>query len=155
MSAKLARRKPQPRPCGRDFHAWTVQQSAALAAGRPSDLDWVHLAEEIADSGNEVFDAFRSSFRIILVHLLRWDRQPERRTRSWVTSIRSHRQEVEDILARSPSLRSRLDEAVESAYRRARIEAAGEMDRPERTLPSACPYGVAEIMERPIPWDDD
>ena len=158
MSAKVARR-PEPRSpsalYASDFHAWTVEQSAALQRAAASELDWAGLAEEIGDLGNEVFNALRSSFRIILIHLLKWDHEPERRSRSWVASIRSHRQEVADILSRSTSLRPRQHEAIEAAYRRARIEAAGEMDRPERTLPASCPYSLEDVLNRPISWPDE
>ncbi len=157
MPAKIAKRREaaEPELYGRDFYAWTLNQAAALQAGEAQALDWANLAEEVGDLGNEVFNALRSSFRIILVHLLKWDHQPERRSRSWAAYIRSHRQEIADILAHNPSLRRRQDEAVEAAYRRARIEAAGEMDRPERTLPVACPYSVAEILERSVAWPDE
>ncbi|NNM72245.1 DUF29 domain-containing protein [Enterovirga aerilata] len=158
MSAKIARHLEGRSPSAlyeTDFYAWTVQQRAALEKASASELDWAALAEEIGDLENEVFNALRSSFRIILVHLLKWDHRPERRSRSWVASIRSHRQEVADILARSPSLRSRQDEAVEGAYRRARIEAAGEMDRPERSLPPSCPYSLDDILKRPVSWPDE
>lgn len=157
MPAKLAKHTEAPNPdlYGRDFYAWTIAQAAALQASAAGELDWANLAEEVGDLGNEAFDALRSSFRIILVHLLKWDHQPEQRSRSWAASIRSHREEIADILARSPSLRRRQSEAVEAAYRRARIEAAAEMDRPERALPATCPYTLAEIKERPVTWPDE
>jgi hypothetical protein len=158
MSATVAKRRRSESASKlyqRDFYAWTVQQQGALQRAAAPELDWAALAEEISDLGNEVFNALRSSFRIILIHLLKWDHQVERRSRSWVASIRSQRQEVADILSRSPSLRPRQDEAVEVAYRRARIEAAGKMNVPERTLPEACPFTLEDILKRPVSWPDE
>lgn len=135
-----------------DFHAWTIEQALALREGRLSDLDRENLAEEIEDLGKFVFNGLRSSFRVILLHMLKWDHQPERRSRSWVTSIRTHRIDLEEVLSENPSLRRRQVEAIEKAYRTARIKAASEMKRDENSLPASCPYSLDDILSRPFDW---
>ena len=59
---------------------------------------------------------------------------------------------AEDYLAAHPGVRRRVPGAVVHAYRRARIEAAGETGLDESAFPAACPYSDAAIMTRPIPW---
>lgn len=138
----------------RDLHAWAEHQVAALREGRVADLDLRNLAQEIQDVGSEQFSKVRSAFRIILLHMLKWDGQPEKRTRSWVVSIRAQRVELEHLLELNPSLRRRQTEAIQSAYRRSRIEAAGEMGRAERMLPADCPYGLDDVLGRPFDWPE-
>jgi hypothetical protein len=135
-----------------DFYSWANEQAERLRRGEWSRLDALNLAEEIEDSGREVFNALQSAFRIILLHLLKWDRQPEKRSRSWITSIKAQRLEVEWILENNSGIRRRVPEAVAKAYRRARIEAAGETGLAERAFPIDCPYDLGEILGRDIPW---
>ncbi len=135
-----------------DFYTWTIDQAAALRDGRLSELDIGNLAEEIEDLGKEVFSKLRSSFRIILLHMLKWDYQPERRSRSWSVSIETHRIDIDDVLADNPSLRRRQPEAIAGAYRKARLEAAGETGLRRDAFPTECPYTLDDIMKRPVDW---
>lgn len=136
----------------RDFYAWTLGQSEALRTRRVSELDLEHLAEEIEDLGKEQFAKLRGSFRIILLHMLKWDHQPERRSRSWAGSIATHRIDLADVLEDNPSLRRRQKEAVAMAYRWARVRAGVEMKRSADRLPETCPYSLDDILTRPFSW---
>lgn len=138
-----------------DFHAWTTEQAAALRDGRLAELDVENLAEEIEDLGKAVFSKLRSSYRVILIHMLKWDQQPVRRTRSWTLSIEAHRHDVADILEESPSLRPRREEAVFKAYRRARLKAADETGLRTAEFPTECPYSLDEIVNRPFEWPEE
>lgn len=135
-----------------DFYTWTLEQAAALRGRKLSALDIDNLAEEIEDLGKEVFAELRNSFRVILVHMLKWDHQPERRSGSWAGSIETHRLDIEDIVRDNPALRPRQEEGVELAFRQARIKAAVEMKRDKASLPTACPYTLDEILNRPFEW---
>lgn len=131
-----------------DFHAWAMEQAKRIREGTFEALDRENVAEEIESLGREQFSKLRSAYRVLLIHMLKWDHQPEKRTRSWSTTIVSQRLDVIDILADSPSLKSRMGEAVAKAYRRARIEAAQETELPLSTFPETNPYPLDEIMER-------
>ena len=87
-----------------DIHAWAQDQARFLRAGAWSRLDLEHLADEIADVGRSERHALTGALCVILLHLLKWDHQPARRSRSWVTSIRSQRSVVEERLEDSASL---------------------------------------------------
>lgn len=139
---------------GADFYTWTMEQAALLRAGRLGELDLANLAEEIETLGRSEFSALASAYRVILIHMLKWDHQPEKRTRAWATSIETQRVHVDEELQDSPGLKPRIGEAIERAYRRARIEAASQMRRPKAALPEECPYTVPEIMERPFEWPE-
>ena len=151
--AKSAHDGAQERACyDRDLYSWAVEQAALLRAGRIAEADALNIAEELDDVGNEQYHRLESALRIILLHLLKWDHQPERRSRSWWASIRVQRNHVRRVLRKNPGLKSEVDGAVTEAYETARIEAAVQTSRDEEAFPVDCPYSWDEIMEREIPW---
>jgi hypothetical protein len=138
-----------------DLYSWAVRQAQLLRAGRLAEIDPVAIAEEIDDVGEEQYDKLESALRVLMLHLLKWDHQPERRSRSWTLSVLEQRRRAKRQLRRNPGLKSRLDEALESAYEDARLEAASETDMPLSAFPAARPFDDAEIMERAIVWPGD
>lgn len=46
------------------------------------------------------------------MHLLKWDHQPERRTRSWALTIQDAQVKVARLLNENPSLKGALSELV-------------------------------------------
>ncbi|GAB6843310.1 hypothetical protein HNR00_002236 [Methylorubrum rhodinum] len=135
-----------------DASAWALEQADHLRAGRWSRLDVAHLADEIEALARSERRALTSALQVILLHLLKWEHQPDRRTRSWVDSIRTQRLAVAEDIEDSPSLVPQLDELVARAYRRARIDAAGETGLDDDAFPAECPYILEDIMTRPVPW---
>src|SRR5262245_15035216 len=136
----------------RDLYSWALEQAALLRAGRVDQADALNIAEELDDVGNEQYDKLESALRIILLHLLKWDHQPERRSRSWHASIAVQRKHVAKVLRKNPGLKPLIDEALTEAYDVARIEAAAQTSRDEDTFPPECPYSFADIIDRTIDW---
>lgn len=134
----------------RDFYTWSQEQARLLRAGLWTAVDRENVAEEIESLGREQFNKLESALRVLLLHLLKWDRQPGKRTRSWALSVKDQRLAFGDVLADNPGLKSRLDEALARAYRRARIQAAAETGLPEEAFPESCPYGLDEIATREL-----
>ena len=99
----------------RDFYSWLLEQAHHLRAGRWNALDRDNLAEEIESLGREQFNKLESSLRVLLLHMLKWDYQPERRGRSWWATIGEQRLRLNDLLADNPGLRPRVPEAVNCA----------------------------------------
>ncbi|MBV9065206.1 MAG: DUF29 domain-containing protein [Methylobacteriaceae bacterium] len=136
-----------------DLYSWTKQQASLLLSGRFSELDIEHIVEELIGVGNEQYDKLQSALTILLMHLLKWDYQPERRSRSWVLSIREHRRRVTRILNRNPGLKSELHLAMSEAYEDAADRAAGETDLPDHIFPEKNEYSWEAMMTRKIEWD--
>lgn len=134
----------------RDFYSWLMEQARLVRAGRWSAVDRENLAEEIEALGREQFDKLASALRVLLLHLLKWDFQADKRTRSWALSIAAQRLEIEDILADNPGLKPRIPEAMARAYRKARIEAANETGLEEAKFPEVCGYTFEDAMTRVI-----
>ncbi|MDG4552700.1 MAG: DUF29 domain-containing protein [Candidatus Competibacter sp.] len=128
-----------------DFYLWTQQQAALLRQGRLQAVDAENLAEEIESMGKSDRRSIGSHLRNILLHLLKWRYQPERRGTSWIESIGTARDEVEDILADSPSLVPQVDALTTAEYSRARRKAAKETGLPLTTFPEQCPFTAEQI----------
>ncbi|WP_174279605.1 DUF29 domain-containing protein [Sphingomonas bacterium] len=132
-----------------DYSAWIDAQAALLQAGRFGELDIVNLVDEVESLGRSAFYSFASAIEIVIVHMLKWDTQPIKRTPSWVASIAEHRRRIEQSFEDNPSYRSRIDEAVTRAWRTANAKAAGETNLPLTAFPSENPYDWAAITTRP------
>lgn len=141
---------PQPAPSlyDSDLYAWSLEQAQLLREGRLEEVDAENLAEEIEDVAKTEFRVLVSALRVLLTHMLKWDHQPERRSRSWENTIGEQRYRAEEQLQDNPSLKARLDEAIGRAYRRARLAASSETDMDAARFPETCPYSRQEIMER-------
>ncbi len=86
--------------------------------------------------GEEEYDRLESALRVLMLHLLKWDHQPDRRSRSWTASVREQRRRVLRQLRRSPGLKSQLEEALAAAYEDARHEASSETGLPTHAFPA-------------------
>lgn len=132
----------------RDFYSWLMEQARLVRAGEWSAIDRENLAEEIESLGREQFNKLESALRILLLHMLKWDHQPEARSRSWEISIKDQRLSLQNILDDNPGLKSRFAEALSRGYRRARLKAAEETGLDEDAFPETCPYSLSQITTR-------
>ncbi len=136
----------------RDLYSWSLEQANLLRAGKIAEADALNIAEELDDVGNEQYEKLQSALRILLLHLLQWDHQPQRRSRSWWASITVQRNQVVRVLRTNPGLKPRVDEVTIEAYEDARVLAAAQTNLGLGGFPARCPYGWEEIMEREIVW---
>ena len=74
--------------------------------------------------------ALRSQLIRLMVHVIKWLSQPDRRSRSWASSIRQARAEIAEIQEETPSL---TEEVIRAAWSRcfelAKDQADSEMDQ--------------------------
>lgn len=136
-----------------DLYTWVQEQVALLPAGAVDALDLDHIAEELSDVGNAQYSQPESALRGLLMQMLKWDQQPERRTRSWIFPIREQRRRRAHLLGKNPGLKASLDEARETGYPNARDWAADETHLPMDGFPDECPYAWDGILERPFDLD--
>lgn len=149
MTAKVKDRPKAGTAYEADFSAWLLEQAELIRAGRSLEIDADNIAEELEGMARSEFRALVSALKVILLHMLKWDHQPERRSASWVSSINEQRDQYELILEDNPSFRRHLSEALERAYRQARCGAAQETGMPLDTFPAACPYDLDVLLDRP------
>jgi len=129
-----------------DFYQWTYEQAGLLKSGSLSQLDIPNLIEEIESMGRSEKMELRSRLTVLLMHLLKWDYQSERRSRSWVFTIKAQRIQIRRHISENPSLKAMLLNAVDQAYEVAAISAAAETGLPESAFPDTCPYTTQQIM---------
>ncbi len=131
-----------------DFLVWTEETVRLLRAGRFDELDVDHVAEEIEDMGKSQKHQLRSRLRKLILHLLKWEHQPERRSTSWRRTINSQRVELRDLFADSPSLQSLMEESMARTYQDAVHEAILETGLPADSFPSRCRFTPEQILDR-------
>jgi hypothetical protein len=136
-----------------DVYAWANRQAALLRAGRVRELDLERIAGEIDDVGNEIYERLESALTVLLMHMLKWDWQPGRRSRSWEATIREQRRRIAKLLADNPSLKAKHDGAKAAAYDDGRDRASGETDLPVETFPERLPYSWHDMTERSFRLD--
>ncbi|HLO88645.1 MAG TPA: DUF29 domain-containing protein [Nostocaceae cyanobacterium] len=88
-----------------DYMQWIETTLSKLQNQDYANVDWENLIEEIADMGRSERKSLKSNLIVILLHLLKWQFQPEKRTGSWEVSIIEHRRRVQESLNDSPSLK--------------------------------------------------
>ena len=137
----------------RDFYTWSQEQGRLVREGRWNEVDRENVAEEIESLGREQFNKLESALRVLMMHMLKWDHQPERRSRSWAGSIDTQRLELADVLDDNPGLQPRIGEAIARAYRKARSEAVVETGLKKSTFPETCPYSYDEITSRVFEYE--
>jgi len=132
-----------------DFYLWTQQQADLLRNGQFNriDLDLENIAEEIESMGKRDRRSISSYIQNVLLHLLKWRDQPERRGTSWRLSIRNGRHQIDRMLRESPSLQPQLPGIIQDEYPLARENAADETGLPLATFPEQCPFSVEQITE--------
>jgi Domain of unknown function DUF29 len=131
----------------KDYHAWVEAQVSALERGDFAALDLLHLADEVGDLGRSQKHKIRSNLNVVLVHLVKWRYQPDKRKPGWEVSIHEHRTRLLEDLSESPSLRVYPAEVLAKEYDLARRKAAVEMRKSLRALPLACPFTIEQILD--------
>jgi hypothetical protein len=129
-----------------DFALWGDEQAAALRAGDVAALDLQNLIEELEGLTKRDQRALGSQLKRIMAHLLKQQNQPQRASRSWQDSIRNGREQIEDIIDQSPSLRRLLPDLMIKNYPRAVAQAASEPSLSENVFPERPPFGLAEVL---------
>ena len=129
-----------------DFYQWTQEQAELLKAGALSQLDVENLIEEIESMGKSQKQALLSRMTVLLMHLLKWDYQPDRRSGSWKSTIITQRKEIKRLLKDNPGLKSIITEMLTETYLDAAEIASAETELPESTFPETCPYTVEHLM---------
>jgi len=119
-----------------DVVAWASEQAALLRSGQLSALDIEHIAEEIEDVGKSEKRELSSRMSVLLAHLLKWQYQPLKQSKSWQRTIKEQRLMVLLNIKETPSLKASLNDldwisnAYASAVSQAIIE-TGVDDFPE------------------------
>ena len=139
----------------KDFYSWLAENAKLLRGGRVAEIDVMNLAEELESMGKSEKRALLSRLTVLLVHLLKWQFQPPRRSRSWQNTLRVQRLDINDLLADSPSLRYAIGDRIESVYEKAKLLAEEETGIEKSHFPLQCPYSLEQMLDTGFLPDED
>lgn len=125
-----------------DFLAWIEAQAQALRTRQVSGLDWDNLLDELESMGRSEKNALRSHLRVLLMHLMKWQWQPQKQSKSWAGTIRNQRRELKYLIKDSPSLKRLIPEMLPDVWGDAIDEATFETGLAASVFPDACPWDI-------------
>jgi hypothetical protein len=131
-----------------DFVRWAERQVAVLHARDVAALDVDNLIEELEGQVRSSKRELRHRLRVIIVHLLKCQHQPQRKSRSWSVTLIEQRGSIQSLLSESPSLRRLLSEYAEDEYALALRRAAAETNLDESAFPPALPYSPEQLLDK-------
>lgn len=129
-----------------DFNLWAQNTAQLLRENKWEKLDLEHLIEEVEDLSKSEKRGIASQLVRLLLHLLKWQYQPQRQSESWLDSIYDARLQIDLAIQDSPSLQTYPAMQLQSCYNKARKGAAKQTHLPLSALPETCPYSLDDIL---------
>jgi len=130
-----------------DFYGWVNATARLVRERRFSEVDADYVAEELEGMGRTEKRELINRLTVLLMHLLKWQYQPARRSRSWQNTLAVQRSDLLDLLEDSPSLRAEIPVAIQKAYSRALLLVEEETGLEASSLPPASPYTFDQIAD--------
>jgi len=130
-----------------DLYAWAMQTARMVREKRFDELDLEHLAEELESMGKSELRALESRLTVLLAHLLKWQYQPQHRSKSWQRTLIEQRKRIHRLIVDSPSLTPKLPAVLPDVYESALRLAAEETGMDESDFPQVCPYSVEDLLD--------
>ncbi|RME09885.1 MAG: DUF29 domain-containing protein, partial [Aquificota bacterium] len=127
MSQKSISREELKELYHRDFPLWAEINHELLKERLYDLVDWENLLEEIEDMARSDLKTCISQLARILEHMYKWDHfrelaGGETAGKGWIKSVENARDRTKAILEDYPSLKNRLPQEIERAWRHARTE---------------------------------
>jgi hypothetical protein len=130
-----------------DFCLWIEQAVKLLAENRLSELDRENLIEEISDMGSSQKHGLESNLEVVLMHLLKYKYQSEKRSNSWRSTLFEHRRRLQKAFKTSPSLKGHFAEEFNDCYTAARKLACIETNISIDTFPITSPFTASQVLD--------
>jgi inactivated superfamily I helicase len=129
-----------------DYCLWAEQTAQRLKEGDFSVLDLASLIEEVEGMSGSQKRALLSNLRVLLMHLLKYQYQPEQRLPSWRSTIIEHRLRLADAFEESPSLKAYFLDNFDKTYQKTRKQAALETELLLATFPQHYPFSADLVL---------
>jgi hypothetical protein len=147
--AKVIARPPMSDLYEEDFPLWAERQAALLRAKRFAELDLENLIEEVEDLSRRERDTVESHVEAVLEHLLKLElSKAGRPRRGWLVTVDKQRARLARKL--TTTLRNHLEAELEILYAGLRRPVVRQLEKdgvPLKSLPSACPYTLDQILD--------
>lgn len=96
--------------------------------------------------GRRERDAIESQLTWLLMHLLKWQYQPEKRTRSWLLTIKHARRQIAKLRSKYPVLKIHTESVFFECYLEATEVASDETALPLNIFPLD-PYSFEQVLD--------
>ncbi len=136
-----------------DETAWLEAMATLVRRRDLAGLDLDNLGEYLTDMALRDRREVKSRLVVLLVHLLTWESQREKRSRSWRTTVLNQRQELADLAGRGV-LRAHAEAVLPEAYDNAIELAASETGLPRTSFLAACPYTIEQLFAIDLSEDE-
>ncbi len=130
----------------RDYCLWLEETAKLLRDRKLESLDFEHLIEEIEDMGKEKRRELKNRLIVLLMHLLKYQYQPEKRFASWVNTIWEQYYQIESLLEDSPSLKPYYLEIFSDCYSKAVRAASTETKLSANAFPTDAPFLPEDVI---------
>ncbi len=137
-----------------DETAWLEAMAALVRRRELAELDLENLGEYLTDMARRDRREVRSRLVVLLAHLLKWEFQPEKRSRIWRTTMLNQRQELVDLVGHGV-LRAHAETVLPEAYDNAVELAASETGLPKTSFPAVCRYTIEQLLAIVLSEGDD
>jgi Domain of unknown function DUF29 len=128
-----------------DETAWLEEMARLIKKRQYGQLDYKNLREYLQDMARRDRREVLSRLTTLLIHRLKWDSQPRKRSRNWKITIPEQQRELEFDFE-SKTFRNHAQDVLAKAYGRAVVSAAAETDLPESTFPQERPYTLDGLL---------
>jgi hypothetical protein len=130
-----------------DFNLWTEQTINQLKNGQIQDLDLENLIEEIESMGRSDKREIYNRLKVLLMHLLKWKYQPQKRSNSRELTIDEQRDQITLIIKDSPSLKPYFKENLAECYQDSIRKVTKETGLEKKVFPLECPFTQEQILD--------
>jgi hypothetical protein len=133
-----------------DYNLWVLETVKLLQEGNFNQIDLENLIEEVLDLSERKRRKIASLLKRLFEHLLKlkyWESEREYNQNHWETEILNFRQQINDELVISPSLKRYLADILEKTYQDARKLASKRTKFPLNTFPSSPIGNVEQILD--------
>jgi hypothetical protein len=129
-----------------------VKAKQLLQEGKITEVDQI-LENLVESMGRSEKRAVSSQLTGLMLHIIKWKCQPEKRSASWVISIRSARREIADSQEEMPSLNQEFLESIwDKCFASAKQDARDEMGKKPEIIALSWDEVFEEIYTL---WEDE
>ena len=132
-----------------DETAWLDAMAGLAAEGRSSEFNLPNLQEFLESMAIRDRRETINRLIVLLMHILKWEYQPDGMSGLWRSTIREQRRQLRAICERGV-LRNHADDNLAEAYDYAKLNASDETGLDLSNFPKECPWTLDQILA-----DDD
>ncbi|MCL1463360.1 DUF29 domain-containing protein [Argonema galeatum] len=129
-----------------DYYLWMITTANLLRERRFEEINFEHLIEEIEEMGKDKRRELKSRLVVLLMHILKYQYQIEKRSSSWVSTILEQYDQIEYLLEDSPSLKPYYLEIFKQCYSKAIRNASAETKLSVNAFPNESPFSPEDVI---------